>query len=183
VSIVSNVGARAFSVFRELARDCVKKRMEAIMKSVVQPRTRSFARLIGPLLSFFPVVAMARAADMRQLLAEFTASDVWPWVAGAFILTAGVAIVAFHQIWRGAAAIIISLLGWLMVLRGFVLIAFPGVFASVADRMIGVGAIWIAAFVVMALVGLYLTYVGWRPAAPDLQGDRLHIDIEFPRAA
>lgn len=146
-------------------------------------RTRAFARVMGPLLTIIPVVATARATDMRQLLTEFTASAVWPWVTGTLILTAGIAIVASHQIWRGAAAIVISVLGWLMVVRGIVLIAFPGVFASLADRMIGVSAVWIAGAVVVALIGLYLTYVGWRPAPTGRAGDRVQIDIEFPRAA
>lgn len=154
-----------------------------MMKTVVRQRTRSFARIIGPLLTIIPVVGLARATDMRQLLTEFTASDVWPWVTGALALTAGIAIVAFHQIYRGVAAIIISVLGWLMVLRGIVLIAFPGVFASIADRMIDVSAVWICGAVIVALMGLYLTYVGWRPMTTDLQGDQLRIDIEFPRAA
>jgi hypothetical protein len=153
------------------------------MNTRTHQRTRSFARVMGPLLMVVPVVAVVRAADMRQLLAEFTVSDVWPWVTGSFILTAGIAIVAFHQIWRGTAAIIISVLGWLMVLRGIILLAFPGVFASVAQRMIGASGVWIAGFVVVALVGVYLTYVGWRPATAGSQGDRLHIDIEFPHAA
>ena len=60
------------------------------------------------------------------------------------------------------------------------LVAFPGVFASLADRMIGATAAWVTAFVVMILVGLYLTYVGWQPMP---KGDQVHIDIEFPRAA
>jgi hypothetical protein len=142
-----------------------------------------FARVLGPFLTIITVVALARAAGMRQMLSEFTASDVWPWVTGAFILAGGIAIVAFHQFWRGAAAIIISVLGWLLVVRGVLLMGFPGVFASVADRMIGATVAWAAAFVVMAVIGLYLTYVGWKPEKNHVQGDQLHIDIESPRAA
>ena len=95
-----------------------------------------------------------------DLLSEFTASDVWPWVTGAFILMGGIAIVAFHQLWRGAAAIIVSVLGWLLVVRGIILIAFPDIFASLADRMIGAVGAWKA------------VYVGDGPgrAVPDLCG-------------
>ena len=109
------------------------------------------------------IAAMVRAADMKQVLSEFTASDVWPYVTGVFVLASGIAIVAFHQFWRGAAAIIVSVLGWLLVVRGILLVGFPGVFASLADRMIGATAAWVTAFVVMILIGLYLTYVGWKP--------------------
>lgn len=142
-----------------------------------------FARVLGPFLLIMMLAAMARAADMRQLLSEFTASDVWPYVTGAFILMGGISIVAFHQIWRGVAAIVVSVLGWLLVARGLLLVAFPGVFASLADRMIDATAVWIIAFVVMALVGVFLTYVGWKPVRSRRHGTQLHIDVEFPYAA
>ncbi|WP_179466857.1 hypothetical protein [Mycolicibacterium vinylchloridicum] len=153
------------------------------MNTQPQHRTRMFARVLGPFFTLIPVAGLARAAEMPQLLSEFTASAVWPWVTGAFILAGGIAIVAFHQIWRGLAAIVISVLGWLLVVRGLVLIAFPDVFASLADRMIGATAAWTAGFVVMALIGVYLTYVGWKPAPGRPQDNQLHIDIEFPNAA
>lgn len=153
------------------------------MKTAVQHRTRMFARVLGPFFTIVMVLAMVRAADMKQVLSEFTAGDVWPYVTGTFILAGGIGIVAFHQIWRGAAAIIVSVLGWLLVIRGILLMAFPGVFASLADRMVGATAAWVTAFVVMTLVGLYLTYVGWKPEPNRRRGDQVHIDIDFPSAA
>ena len=115
-----------------------------------QERTRMFARVLGPFFTIVAIAVAVRAPDMRHLLSEFTASDVWPWVTGAFILMGGIAIVAFHQFWRGAAAIIISVLGWALVARGIILLAFPDVFASLADRMIGAVGVWQAVYVVMA---------------------------------
>ena len=106
------------------------------MRTVVQPQTRRFARVLGPFLTILVIVALMRADDMPQLLSEFTTSDVWPWVTGAFVLMGGIAIIAFHQIWRGLPAIIVSTLGWLLAVRGVLLIAFPGIFAAVADWMI-----------------------------------------------
>ena len=85
-------------------------------------------------------------------------------MTGAFILVLGLIIVAGHQYWRGAAAIIVSVLGWLITLRGLLLLAFPKAFVSVANTMIGARAWWVALCIAAALVGLYLTYVGWAPA-------------------
>ena len=115
------------------------------------------------------VTAVARASDMQALLSQFEANSMWTFVTGAFILLFGLTIVAGHQYWRGAAAIIVSLLGWLIVLRGLLLVAFPKVFVSVANAMIGAQAWWVTLCAVFALVGLYLTYVGWAPAAPTSQ--------------
>jgi hypothetical protein len=161
----------------------ITSRIEEIMSVRVQHRTRIFARVLGPFFAIVAVVVALRAPDMRQLLSEFTASDVWPWVTGAFILMGGIAIVAFHQLWRGPAAIIISVIGWVLVARGVFLLAFPDAFASLANRMIGTVGVWSTIYVVMALIGLYLTYVGWKPVRDDLQNNGLHSGINLPRAA
>lgn len=153
------------------------------MNVQVQHRTRMFARVLGPFFTIIAIVVALRSPHMRQLLTEFTASDVWPWVMGAFILMGGIAIVAFHQVWRGPAAIIVSVLGWLLVARGIFLLAFPDTFASVANRVIGAVGVWQAVYVVIAIIGLYLSYVGWKPEREAQKGTDIQINIDFPHAA
>jgi hypothetical protein len=142
-----------------------------------------FARVLGPYFAIVAIVVAVRAPDMRTLLTQFTADPVWPWVIGALVLLSGMAIVAFHQFWRGAAAIIVSVMGWLLVARGIFLMAFPDTFASVANRVIDATGVWRSAYVVFALVGLYLTYVGWRPQSESSQETDMEISIDFTRAA
>jgi hypothetical protein len=120
-----------------------------------------FSRVLGPFLVIADVTAIARASDMQSLLAQFEANSLWTWVAGAFVLVFGLIVVAAHQCWRGAAAIIVSSLGWLITLRGLLLLSFPQAFVSVAHNVIGAQGWWVALCVAFALVGLYLTYVGW----------------------
>jgi hypothetical protein len=153
------------------------------MNTSLHPRTRSFSRVLGPFLVGIAVAAAVRAADMRALLADFGANDVWPWVTGAFILLGGIAIVAFHQYWRGGAAIIVSVLGWLLVLRGLFLLFFPHTLMSLANHMIGATAVWQVVYIVMAIIGLYLTYVGWT-GAPDRRATQVPTSTtNLPRAA
>lgn len=130
---------------------------------LVDGRTRMFARVMGPYLVIATVTAIARASHMRTLLSEFNANSVWPWVAGAFVLLSGLLVIAFHQKWRGAAAIIVSVLGWITALKGFFLMAFPQSYISAASNAVDAVAYWRAGFIAMALVGLYLTYIGWAP--------------------
>lgn len=126
-------------------------------------RTRQFARVLGPFLTIVAAVAVLRAPDMKTLLSEFTATAVWPWVMGAFATMGGIAIIAFHQYWRSAAAIIVSAIGWIVLVRGILLLAFPDTFTSLADHAIGATGWWRGAYVVLIVVGLYLTYEGWAP--------------------
>lgn len=130
-----------------------------------QTRTRFLSRVLGPFLFIIDVTAVARASDMQGLLSQFEANSMWTFVTGAFILLFGLTMVAAHQYWRGLAAVIVSLVGWLIVLRGLLLVAFPKVFVSAANSMIGAQGWWITICVLFALVGLYLTYVGWAPAS------------------
>lgn len=148
-----------------------------------QTRTRLFARVLGPFLVILDVTAVVRTSDMRGLLSEFVPNSLSTWVFGAFVLLGGLVIVALHQYWRGAAAIIVSLVGWLVVLRGVMLVAFPQTFVSVAESMVGAEAWWRAICIAFALVGLYLTYVGWiaRPTRPTSQASGSTRDL--PRAA
>ena len=73
----------------------------------------------------------------------------------------GIIIVALHPYWRGPAAVIVSLLGWAVLLRGILLMAFPDTFISIANQTIDAVAVWRLAFAAFAVVGLYLTYIGW----------------------
>ncbi|OBH19977.1 MULTISPECIES: hypothetical protein [unclassified Mycobacterium] len=148
-----------------------------------QTATRFFSRVLGPFLVIVDVTAVARASDMQSLLSQFEANSMWTFVTGAFILLVGLSIVAAHRSWKGAAAAIVSLLGWLIVLRGVLLVAFPRFFASLADDMIGAQAWWITLCVIFALVGLYLTYVGWAPAPQRPTSQAAAANPDLPRAA
>ena len=130
-----------------------------------QFRTRMFARVLGPFFMIVAATTVARASDMRTLLSDFEASNAWPWVTGAFLLLASLVIIALHQYWQGAAAITVSVAGWVLALRAAFLMAFPHAFLSAANAAIGMTALWVGVDTFVGLVGLYLTYVGWSPAS------------------
>ncbi len=150
---------------------------------VQQLRTRMFARVLGPFLVIVAATTVARASDMRKLLSDFGASSAWPFVTGGFLLLASLVIVALHQYWRGAAAITVSVVGWVLALRAVILMAFPHAFMAAANAAIGTTALWVSVDIFIGLVGLYLTYVGWGPAPsrPVPQSDTSTHDL--PRAA
>jgi hypothetical protein len=125
-------------------------------------RTRMFARVFGPYLVVITLTALARASQMRTLASDFGANPVWAFVTGAFILLSGLIVVALHQYWRGAAAIIVSVLGWMTTVKGLALLAFSHPYISTVNSAVD-GVWWRVGFVVIALVGVYLTYVGWVP--------------------
>ena len=146
-------------------------------------RTRNFSRVIGPFYAIAGTVVVLRAPDMRTMLTEFTGSSVWPWITGAFVLTGGIAIIAFHKYWRGLAAILVSLVGWGMAVKGLFLMAFPEAYVRLADHLIGATTAWRGAYLLGVLMGVYLTYVGWI-AQPERAAARATATTrDLPRAA
>lgn len=142
-----------------------------------------FARVLGPFLVIVDVTAVVRTSDMKGLLSEFVASSAWSWVAGSFILLAGLIVIALHPYWRGAAAIIVSIVGWLVVLRGLFLLAFPGTFVSLASKIIEPPVWWQIVCIAFAAVGLYLTYYGWIPTRARPTPQTVSASPNLPRAA
>lgn len=134
-----------------------------------QSRTRAFARMIGPWLVIVPGIIVVRAASMGALAADFFKSDLFVWFAGALLLFAGLLIIAFHQYWSSVAAVLISLFGWILALRGLLLMAAPDVYERLATTMQAVALVRLV-FGVLIAIGIYLTYVGWR-AKPSAKND------------
>jgi hypothetical protein len=124
-----------------------------------QARTRAFARVIGPWLVIVPGIIALRAPGMAAFASEFFKSALFVWFAGALLLFGGLLIIAFHQYWSSVAAVLISVFGWILALRGLMLMAAPELYeraATLADSTF--------------LVRLYLrcTHRNW--ALPHLRG-------------
>ncbi|WP_406817882.1 hypothetical protein [Mycobacterium sp. M23085] len=142
-----------------------------------------FARVLGPFFVIFAVTTVARASEMRKLLSDFEANSALPWVTAGFLLLAALVIVGLHQYWRGAAAITVSVVGWVLALRAVFLMAFPHAFMGAADAAMRMTALWVGVTVFVGLVGLYLTYVGWRPVPAPPSTQAATSSPEIPRAA
>ena len=130
-----------------------------------QIRTRMFARVLGPFFVIVPTTVAVRGSYMQTLFTEFKANPMWPWLFGAILLMFGLVIIAFHQYWRSPAAVIVSVVGWFLAVRGLLLLTIPQVYSAAGNAIYSSGAtavIW-GLFICLALAGLYLTYVGWKP--------------------
>ena len=141
------------------------------------------ARVVGPYLVIIAATAALRPMDMRTLLSQFEANPLWAWVVGAFILLLGLVAIALHPYWRGAAAIIVSVVGWLVALKGLLLVAFPLTYFSMANSAIDAVGWWRGGAVVEALIGLYLAYVGWMPQRTRPEPQAVDSTRDLPRAA
>lgn len=127
----------------------------------IEYRTRMFARVLGPYLLIASSTLVTRPSYVKTLLHAFDGSSVWPWITGAFVLPMGLVVVALHPYWRGFAAAAVSVLGWMTVAKGIALMTFPQSYLSMGQDAVAGTPWWLVSVAIMALIGLYLTVIGW----------------------
>ena len=138
--------------------------MSATLESKV--RTRAFARVIGPFLVIVPGIIIIRAPGLGTILSAFFQNEALVWMMGALLFFCGLLIIAFHQYWSSPAAVMISLFGWFLALRGFILLAAPQLILRGATASMDMIPAVRIGFSILVLIGLWLTYVGWLAKPP-----------------
>jgi hypothetical protein len=148
-----------------LAWDAAKALALCFKGNAVRPLTMFLSRLIGLL---FLVLALATVLH-RQAFAEIASGIVHDppllFVVGLITLIAGLALVIAHNIWSGGVLpVVITLFGWITLFRGLVfLLAPPDALASFFEKA-NFQKITSVAMAVAFVLGVYLTYMGFKPS-------------------
>ena len=129
-----------------------------------QLRSRAFARVIGPYVATFGIVYAIRLPELNDLVGDLFAQSFPMLMLGALMLAGGLVVIGLHRNWRGPLAVTISLFGWFVAIRGFLLIATPSAIQAGAEAtLLSPAATTVARvfFAALGLLGLALAYAGW----------------------
>ena len=131
-------------------------------------QTRFLARLIGLFLVAMSLALVVNQTAMTDTVTAIVHAPGLLLAFGMIALVVGLAVVLSHNLWSGGAAVIlVTLFGWLMLVRGVGLLLLPSaVIVSLFERVhFGEFAYLYAA--VVFVVGLFLAWSGFRspPAA------------------
>lgn len=128
-----------------------------------QARTRTLARIVGPYLLIAAASLFCRRETLASFLSGFMENQQLVFVAGAFTVIAGLAVLGAHHRWNSVSAAIISLIGILATAKGAALMIAPEFGSAATDMIVRTPNIMLAAIGVDLLLGLWLTIAGWRP--------------------
>ncbi len=133
----------------------------------MSPRTVFLAKLIG---LFATIIAGAMVVNRDATMTAFVMLVRDPptlWVTGMLAVAAGLALVLCHNVWSGGAAtVVVTLFGWLVLLKGIFVLALPPVmFVGVSEWVRSPAFFYADAACILAL-GLYLAFAGFRAPAP-----------------
>jgi hypothetical protein len=130
------------------------------------------ARLFGLGMTITAIWILLDERDLAAIVQLLVLDRPATFLLSLMCLVSGLAVVLGHQIWSGGIApILVTLVGWVLLLRGLVLLFLPSnLLESLADALVGAGWLYFAGAVALGL-GLILTYAGFR-AAPIVPGEQ-----------
>jgi hypothetical protein len=121
---------------------------------------------LAKLLGLFTVVVVAwMMLDRAEGLALVDALFAQPALQLTYAMIAlggGLAMVLGHNLWRGPAlTIVVTVVGWLVLLKGLVLLFAPGPRMVSALQAAGFANLYVPALAIPLLLGLYLVFAGF----------------------
>ncbi|MCR4336368.1 MAG: hypothetical protein NUV91_00980 [Candidatus Omnitrophica bacterium] len=71
------------------------------------------------------IAALRGKINFAQMIEEFEKSPALTFITGFIALVFGATLVQYHNIWTKDWIVLITIVGWISLLKGIILIAFP----------------------------------------------------------
>jgi len=133
-------------------------------------KSRHSSRLLSRLAQTRPIsqrdpelaAELAQGPALLETAAQLLNAPALLLVTGMLTVVAGLAIVLGHNVWRGGATpVIVTILGWLMLLKGFALLVVPAsrwvVMLEASHYMV----LYPVTVAIALVLGGYLTFSGF----------------------
>ena len=117
------------------------------------------AKLIGPLLLIVGIGVLVNRDHYLAMARQFVGSTPLMYLGAVVGMVAGLAIVLVHNVWTADWRVLITLLGWIHVIRGAATVIFPQKTAEFAARVTQRG--FLIASVVPLTLGAIFVFFGY----------------------
>ena len=119
------------------------------------------ARLMGPWLVVIGVGVLLNEANYAAMITEAAHSPTLIYLSGLLTLPLGLAILNVYRAWTASWRVVITILGWLLIVGGAIRIVLPQFTATLATTLYSTST-GLTMFAVFELVlGGYLSFEGY----------------------
>jgi len=123
--------------------------------------TAYVAQLLGVYLALSGVLMIVREQAMMVLVPKFVDSPPFLYFLGSLRVLIGLAIVLAHTMWIGTLGAVISLVGWLTLLRGIAMLLLPVETERKILAAFSRGNTWYTTAIIAIVLGGWLAYAGF----------------------
>jgi hypothetical protein len=119
------------------------------------------AQAFGLYLLIAGVALLMNPELVKELFKRFTGDSGDIAMGGFIILLLGIPLVLLHSIWDGTWHVVVSVLVWLMFLKGAVRVLAPRAVMTWTESLSKQEGVMRILLLVMVVLGLFLLYVGF----------------------
>ena len=130
-------------------------------ESLIMPRSKTIAGLIGPTLIAIAVALLVNLESFPALAESVSRDPLLIFVSGVLMFIAGLAIVRVHNRWEADWTVLVTVLGWIALIGGLARMMFPTELAAMTAKVSQDTGLIATEAVVLLVVGAFLSYEGY----------------------
>jgi hypothetical protein len=119
------------------------------------------AQILGPLYLFVAAGILLNAEWYRKMINSFLDNPALTYLGGIMALAFGLVMVNLHNVWLIQWSVIITILGWIALLKGIVLLIWPEPLLRLSASMFNSDKTLHVVAIGAAIFGLFLTVMGY----------------------
>ena len=124
-------------------------------------KSRTIARLVGPLLAAIGVGMLSNQATYREMAAQFLSGLPFIYFSGILALVAGLYILNVHSAWTPDWRSIVTMTGWVLTCVGAFRIIAPQFANFIASAVIANAGFFTGLGIVLVALGGFITFKGY----------------------
>lgn len=118
------------------------------------------AQFVGPIYLAVGLGMLLGNINMKKLMDDFMKSDGLMYLGGLMAFAFGIAVLRVHNVWVQDWTVIITIFGWLSLIKGVTLVVFPGKMREFSKQFTSPQYLTFITWFALILGG-FLTYVSW----------------------
>jgi uncharacterized protein YjeT (DUF2065 family) len=120
--------------------------------------TKLIAGLIGPLMAAIGIAMLLNRQAFPEMITQVAQNYAIIFLSGALSLLAGVAIVRVHNVWTGGWPVIVTILGWLLIVGGLARMWCPKKASEVAASFGNSPTLLLVSGIILLALGAFLSF-------------------------
>lgn len=120
------------------------------------------AKFIGPFIIVIGTGVLLNTKSFLRIAEDFFKNSATVFITGLCTFMAGLAIVIFHNIWTADWRAIITVFGWLTLIKGASIVILPAKMSKITDILLKHIKFVIIPWTIMFAIGIFLTVKGFK---------------------
>lgn len=119
------------------------------------------AKFIGPFIIIIGMGLFVNLKVFSKIIEDFSKSPGLIYVIGLGTFIAGLAIVLFHNLWVANWRVIITIFGWVALIKGVWLVILPQTTVKITEEYLKNIRLVLMFWAIIVMVGIFLTLKGY----------------------